>query len=184
MSSSSPEAGEGKEMTVASRNRPEPRKSMRKRILPSVKSHPTSAEEEWLDVSELGEVELTSEDPAHPIESALLPGGGPGWRAAEPGAQVIRLRFVEPQDLRRIRLVFEEHHAARTQEFVLRWSGARGEPHRDLIRQQYNFSPPGTTREIEEFEVELEGVASLELSIVPDLAGGEHRASLAEWRLR
>ena len=33
----------------------------------------------------LAEVEITSEDAAHPIESALLPGRASGWRAAGPG---------------------------------------------------------------------------------------------------
>jgi hypothetical protein len=157
---------------------------MRKQILTSVKPDPVSADGEWLDVSELAEAELTSEDPAHPIEAALQPVEGSGWRAAEPGAQVIRLHFAVPQHLRCIRLTFQEPRAARTQEFALRWSGARGEPYRELVRQQYNFSPPGTAREVEEYDVELHGVASLELSIVPDVSGGEHRASLAEWRLR
>ena len=59
----------------------------------------------WKD---LAEVEITSEDAAHPIESALLPGSTSGWRAAEPGKQTIRLLFANPQRLRRIWLNFEE----------------------------------------------------------------------------
>jgi len=50
------------------------------------------------------------------------------------------------------------------------------------VRQQYHFSPSGATEEIEEFQVELEGVAALELTIIPNLSGGSY-ASLAQLRL-
>jgi hypothetical protein len=65
-------------------------------------------------------VEVTSEDTAYLIESALLLGEKRGWRAAKPGTQTIRLIFDEPQNLRRIWLVFDETETRRTQEFLLR----------------------------------------------------------------
>ncbi|MFN2566478.1 MAG: hypothetical protein ABR499_15890 [Gemmatimonadaceae bacterium] len=154
---------------------------MHKRIVMPTTSVPASG---WLDVERLAEVELTSEDAAHPIESALRPGGGgSGWRAAGPGEQTVRLRFGEPQRLRRVRLVFEEREAPRTQEFVLRWSADGGRSYREVVRQQYVFSPPGTGREIEDYAVDLQDVTALELSIVPDIGGGAGRASLTEWSL-
>jgi hypothetical protein len=52
-----------------------------------------------------------------------------------------------------------------------------------LVRQQYNFSPPATTREVEDYTVNLDRVTALELSIVPDISGGEARASLARLQL-
>jgi hypothetical protein len=156
---------------------------MRKRILAPTAPGPTAGAGDWLDVEQVAEVELTSEDPAHPIEHALRPGDGTGWRAAEAGTQVIRLRFDAPQRLRRIRLVFQEDVVERTQEFSIRWSSDGGRSYREAIRQQYNFSPPGTTREIEEYEVEMDGVSTLELTISPDLGGGRHSASLSELRL-
>jgi hypothetical protein len=51
------------------------------------------------------------------------------------------------------------------------------------MRQQYNFSPPGATREIEDQRVELNNVTALELRIVPDISGGSARASLAQMRI-
>lgn len=156
---------------------------MRKRLLGSVPSSPSSESADWLEVEQVAEVELTSDDPAYPVEGALRPGNGPGWRAAGAGTQVIRLHFDVPQHLRRIRLVFEERDVARTQEFALRWSSDGGQSYRELVRQQYNFSPPGTVREIEEYDMDLREVSSLELRIVPDVSGGECRASLEEWRL-
>jgi hypothetical protein len=137
----------------------------------------------WLDVERHAEVEVTSEDPAHPIESALLPGSTSGWLAGEPGAQAIRLRFDSPRRVERIRLVFDEHDATRTQEFVLRWSADGGRTYRDIVRQQYTFSPPGTTHEVEDYAVELRGVTAVELHIVPDISGGPTRASLSAWTL-
>jgi hypothetical protein len=71
----------------------------------------------------------------------------------------------------------------RTQQFVLRWSSNGGRSYREIVRQQYNFSPPGTTREREDYAVDLDGVTTLELNIVPDISGGPARASLAQLRL-
>jgi hypothetical protein len=39
----------------------------------------------WLDLDRLAQVEITSESVEHPIESALIPDRGWGWRAAQPG---------------------------------------------------------------------------------------------------
>lgn len=156
---------------------------MRKRILAPMTHDASPAASGWMDVEQVAEVVLTSEDADHPIESALRPGDGPGWRAGEPGRQTIRLRFDVPQQLQRIRLVFQEHGAARTQEFVLRWSSDGGVSFREILRQQYTFSPPGTTHEVEDYAVDLSGVTALELAIIPDIHGSESYASLSEWRL-
>lgn len=154
---------------------------MRKRFM-NIRSGKPPAED-WLDVSKVAQVELTSEDPRHPIESALLSGTHVGWRAAESGPQTIRLLFDKPQGVRRIRLEFEEIETARMQEFVLRWSGEVGKPQREIVRQQWNFSPPGTVHETEDYKVHLSDVTVLELEIVPDKSGGEARASLLSLRL-
>jgi len=155
---------------------------MQKRLV--VASGPTNVtEESWLDLEAMAQVELTSEDPERPIEGALLPNGQPGWRAAEPGTQSIRLLFHQPQRLRRILLRFDEHAVERTQEFALRWSPDGGRSSRDLVRQQYSFSPSGSTRELEDFNVDLPSVTALELTIMPDQGRGQAYACLSEWRL-
>jgi len=140
-------------------------------------------EESWLDLEAMAQVELTSEDPAHPIEGALLPNGQSGWRAAEPGNQSIRLLFHQPQRLRRILLRFDERGQERTQEFSLTWSRDGGRSSHDLIRQQYTFSPGGSTSEVEDLNVDLPSVTALELTIIPDQGQGHAHACLAEWRL-
>jgi hypothetical protein len=127
-------------------------------------------------------LELTSEDETHPIEAALS-SRDQGWRAASPGAQTIRLIFYRPQWLQQINLVFKETETSRTQEFVLRWRSEADQGFREIVRQQWNFSPPQTGREIEDYRVDLASVKVLELVIVPDIGGGSAYASLENLRL-
>src|SRR5579864_2416771 len=136
-----------------------------------------------MDVDRMASVEVSSEESDYPIESALLLKGKRGWRAANPGMQTIRLIFDEPQKLRRILLVFEDTENSRTQEFVLRWSPDIESSFRQIVRQQWNFSPPDSVRKTEDYAVELSEVKVLELGIIPDKSGGEVRASLVSLRV-
>jgi hypothetical protein len=156
---------------------------MLKRIIGHDPQDARGSDPDWLNVEPLAQVEVTSEDAAHPIEAALLPAAAPGWRASHSGPQTVRLVFDQPQRLRRIYLEFREDELERTQEFVLRWSSNRGQSYGEIVRQQYNFSPPATTRECEDYSVDLDGVTTLELSIVPEISGGPARASLAQLRV-
>jgi len=156
---------------------------MLKRIIGQDARDVSPAHPHWLNVDALAQVEVTSEDAAHPIESGLLPGTESGWRAAAPGPQTVRLVFNQPQKIKLLHLEFHEQELERTQQFVLRWSSNGGQSYREIVRQQYNFSPPGATRECEDYPVDLDGVTTLELSIVPNISGGPARASLAQLRL-
>jgi hypothetical protein len=156
---------------------------MRKRIIGHGPREVAAVEPVWLDLERLTQVEITSEAADFPIESALIPDMGSGWRAAQPGEQTIRLLFDEPLRLQRLHLVFHEGERERTQEFILRWSSDGGQSYREIVRQQYNFSPPEAVREVEDYDVDLDGVTALELSIVPDISGGRTRASLAQLRV-
>lgn len=156
---------------------------MRKRIINQDPQDASPTNQRWLNVETLAQVEVSSEDAAHPIESSLIPGAGSGWRAARPGEQTIRLLFDEPQRIRRLYLLFQEDANERTQQFVLRWSSDGGQSYREIVRQQYNFSPPGATSECEDYTVDLDSVTALELSIVPNISGGPVCASLAQLRL-
>ncbi|MEW6734968.1 MAG: hypothetical protein AB1489_27000 [Acidobacteriota bacterium] len=155
---------------------------MRKRIIDQ-NSRDSSSNENWLDLEHLAEVEITSEDIAHPIESALIYGSKPGWQASQPGEQVIRLLFDKPQSINHIRLVFNEDRQERRQEFLLRWSVDNGRSYQEIVRQQYNFNPSTTTREVEDYQVKLDGLTVLELKINPDISSNSVYASLAELRL-
>lgn len=155
---------------------------MRKNII-SAKPADSLPDGKWLDLENIAEVEITSEDPDHPIENALVPGASAGWRASEPGKQSIRIVFDQPRQVRRIWIHFEELHLERTHEFVLRWSPDNGNTFHDIIRQQWNFSPQGMREETENVFLDLVGVTLLELTITPDISGGEARASLAQLRV-
>jgi hypothetical protein len=141
-------------------------------------------DEGWLDLDREVVVEVTSEEKEYPVEAALVLEEMRGWRAAASGTQTIRLLFDKPQRLTRISLVFEETDIERTQEFVLRWSPDSGRSFREIVRQQWNFSPPNTIREVEEYHVELSDATVLELVIVPDISRGAACASLKSLRLR
>src|SRR6266511_53110 len=70
---------------------------MRKRISSQPQRESASANQGWRELEALAQVEVTSEDAAQPLESALLPGGTAGWRAESPGEQTVRLLFDMPQ---------------------------------------------------------------------------------------
>ena len=156
---------------------------MRKRLITPAQENIRTRSEGWLDVERAAVVEVTSEDQDYPVEGAFGSAEARGWRAAAPGVQTIRLIFDHPQRLTRIALVFEESETARTQEFVLWWSPDAGGSVNEIVRQQWNFSPPQTIREVEEYRVDLSGVAVLELVINPNIGGGVARASLENFRI-
>lgn len=156
---------------------------MRKRIVgPSSIHESPNFLAKWLDLEQIATVEVTSEDPNFPIDS-VFNGNGPGWRAQGKGQQQIRIIFDQPVSIRRIHLRFAEPDRERTQEFTLKCSMAQGGPLKEIVRQQWNFSPAASTSEVEDYQVDLQEVVTLELDIRPDVAGGDAVATLAEWRV-
>ena len=125
-----------------------------------------SAGTDWIDLLSLATAEISSEDPAFPVENALEPGDIRGFRAGLPGLQSIRLTFDYPRPIRKIRLKFEEETTSRSQEFSITVSHADGS-RREIIRQQWTFSPGDSTTEVEEYTVQLDDVLSLELTVDP-----------------
>ncbi|OJW10292.1 MAG: hypothetical protein BGO49_07025 [Planctomycetales bacterium 71-10] len=134
-----------------------------------------------IDVAAVATVLVTTEDPEHPVEHAFDARSGPGgtrWVAGEMGEQVLILAFDAPQAIRRVVLEVEERDVTRTQELQLAVSGDGGETYRELLRQEYNFSPPGTAFEREEWTVAAESVTHLRLVIKPDKGGKPCRATI------
>jgi uncharacterized protein (DUF736 family) len=157
---------------------------MRKRIVgPPPNQKRSKFPETWLDLEQIATVEVTSEHPNFPVESVFTASNGAGWRARERGEQQIRIIFDQPMSVKRIHLRFVETEVERTQEFTIRWASAEGGPTEEVVRQQWNFSPAGSTSEVEDYEVCLDGVSALELAIRPDLVRGDAPATLAEWRI-
>ncbi|MGE5192837.1 MAG: carbohydrate-binding protein [Deltaproteobacteria bacterium] len=134
----------------------------------------------WWDLTErVAEVAVTSENPDYPVDSMLA--GGHEWRAAETGEQTIRLTFADPQLVSHVLLRFVEKDMERTQEFTLGWAGEDEGLFRNLVRQQWTFSPQGATEEVEHYHFDLRGVRAVELTIRPGRP--DATASLAEFRL-
>ena len=156
---------------------------MRKKIINPIQQRNDPPDQNWLNLEELAVVEITSEDDAYPIESALLLEKVSGWRSSDPGKQTIRLIFNCPQRLHWIRLSFVESNIERTQEYILRWSPDGGQSYQEIVRQQWNFSPQGATSEKEDYQVELPAVTVIELSINPDISSNNAFATLEQLRI-
>jgi hypothetical protein len=156
---------------------------MRKTRLSPIGNSSGESGHDWLDLEQAARVEVSSEAEGYPVEGALVKDVRGGWRDSAPGIQTIRLLFDHPQTIRVIRLVFKEKEFARTQEFVLRWLPQGTRDWKDVVRQQWNFSPPVTEDECEEYRVNLPSATGLELGVRPDISGGEARASLESLEL-
>jgi hypothetical protein len=153
---------------------------LRKQILEPATREPAGASE-VLDVSGLARVLVSSEERDHPVDLAFDGRGGPGatrWIASETGEQTLIVAFDRPQAVRAIRLEVEELERARTQELRVALSDDGGNRYREVVRQEYNFSPPGTSFERERWSTEATGVTHVRVVIRPDKGGGPCRASL------
>jgi len=158
---------------------------LRKQLIGQEVTKPNrAAQDTWLDLEKLASVEITSEDSAFPIENALIASNtaGAGWQASATGPQTLRIHFDQPQKIRRIHLRFVEREHERGQEFLLSYLGA-GAPKREIVRQQWTFSPGGASEEIEDYIVDLENVATIELTIDADRGNDRTPATLAELRI-
>jgi hypothetical protein len=155
---------------------------MRKTHIEMNPSTMDNAEAKWIDLSDHATAEISSEDPNHPLEHALEFGSNEGWRAASPGKQKIRFIFDSPQQIKRIRLEFIEEEVSRSQEFALHVT-TLSQPRREILRQQWSFSPEGSTIELESYTVDLHGVTMIDLEIDPGRHDMEVFASLRAFLL-
>ena len=156
---------------------------MRKTLINQPIENTIPSELDYLDLEHLAQVEISSEYQEYPIESAFAEGSESYWRAALPGEQTIRLIFDQPQAIKHIFLLSDEQEQPRTQEFVLLWRKDNEDYFREILRQQFHFSPPHSTQETENYTVDLKQLKALELRIVPDISGGEVCAKLTRLRL-
>lgn len=158
---------------------------MRKTIVGAEDAVKSPSDGVWLDLETMARVEISSEDAAFPIEHALGVAATTGWRAAVTGPQVVRIYFDAPQKVRRIQVHVIERMAERSQEFAIFAETESGR--REVVRQQFTFSPDGSSKEIEDYSVELNGVTMVELKIDPDRSHdpklSQHYASLQSLRL-
>ena len=159
---------------------------LRKQIL----SEPSAAGVPRADVKDipaLATVLVTSEAPGHPVDYLFDASGGPGgtrWIAGADGEQTLVLAFDAPQTIRAIGIEAEEPSATRTNVLVISLSGDGGRTYQERIRQEFNFSQPGTTFEREEWAVPAERITHVRVVIQPDKGHAPHRATLTSLTVR
>jgi hypothetical protein len=154
--------------------------TLRKTVLKTAGSRPQASTGE-LDIAALASVEVSSEDPRQPVENAFDRNRGPGaseWVAQDAGEQSIVLAFDSAQTIRRIAIEVEEKQVSRSQQIRILASRDHGSSYDALLQQGFNFSPPGTSFEREQWQVDLQGVTHLQVRILPDIDGKPCQARL------
>jgi hypothetical protein len=159
---------------------------LRKHLL-TEQSSPSAPQTDEIAIAELATVWVTSEAADHPIDAVFDHPRGPGgsrWVAATTGEQRLIVAFDAPQSIRTVTLEVEEQDETRTQVLHVSVSTDGGQTYQELRRQEYTFSPPGTTFEREEWAVTVNGVTHLQLVITPDKGGRPCRATLTSLVVR
>jgi hypothetical protein len=93
------------------------------------------------------------------------------------------LLFDSPQTIRKIGVEIEELAVSRTQELSVSVSSDRRRTYRALVRQEFDFSPPGTSFERELWFTSEGAVTHLRLEIKPDKGGRREQATLTSLTL-
>jgi hypothetical protein len=158
---------------------------LRKDIIPTrpVESTPFQGQ---IPVAEVATMQVTSEQDGHPIDRVVDDRCGPEssrWMADGPGEQTLVLVFDVPQTIRIVGLEVEEPSLSRTQELSVAVSSDGGRSYRELMRQEFAFSPPGTTCEREVWSVAADGVTRLRIDAKPDKGGRIGQATLTSLSL-
>jgi hypothetical protein len=132
-----------------------------------------SAENAWLNLDDVAEVTISA-------GGQRVSRRAGAWSAACPGEQLIEIRFRRPTTVSRVRVVSREAEQSRTQEMTIWASLRRGERHREVLRQQFDFSPGAATEQAQEYVVQLEDVSALQVRIVPSIDGRRAAACVTD----
>jgi F5/8 type C domain len=161
--------------------------------LPRIRKRPMEAEAHRsgrdageIDIAGCATIAYSSEDPSHPVEHLLDEQSGPGatrWISARPDTiEHIVVEFDRPLTISRLAYEVEETMRERTQEVRVEVSEDGGRSYRQILVQEYNFSPGGATYQREEPRVNLRQATHLRLTIVPN-KNGSGSATLTTLRL-
>jgi F5/8 type C domain len=148
--------------------------SLRKRLLSE--SHGRVPDDGGhLDLGTCATIAFSSEDPDHPIDNLLDNRSGTGgtyWAAAQQDTtEQILIEFDFPQSISRLFYEVEESQRERTQEIRVEVSSDEGRTYRQLVVQEYTFSPRGATLQREDLRLNVKDVNQLRLTIVPHKSG-------------
>jgi F5/8 type C domain len=158
---------------------------LRKRQLEADEATSGRAADE-VDIAGCATIAYSSEDPAHPIEHLLDGRSGPGarrWISARPDVvDNIVVEFDRPQTISRLVYEVEEAERERTQEVRVDVSEDGGRTYRQILVQEYTFSPRGATYQREHQRLNLQQITHLRVTIVPN-KNGSGTATLTSLRL-
>lgn len=139
-----------------------------------------------LDLVALATIHYSSEDPDHPVEHMFDGCSGRGatrWMSARCDAtEQIVIAFTYPVNISRMAFEVEETLVGRTQEVRVEYSADAGRTYRQVLVQEYTFSPQGSTCQQENLALELRDVTHLRLIIVPN-KGGSGKATITSLQL-
>jgi hypothetical protein len=139
-----------------------------------------------VDIAGCATIAYSSEDLAHPIENLLDDRSGVGgtyWAGARSDAtEQIVIEFDAPQSISRLVYEVEETRLERTQEVRIEVSSDSGRTYRQLLAQDYTFSPQGATFQREDLRLNVSAVTHLRLTIMP-AKNGSGKATLVSLRL-
>jgi len=158
---------------------------VRKRLLEDARLLPPSSSAE-VNVTAGATIGYSSEEPAHPIDN-MFDGrdgaGGTYWASSQENrAEILLIEFDQPQNISRLILEAEERQLERTQEIRLEVSCDAGISFRQLLVQEFVFSPRGATFQREDLRVSVAGASHFRLTVVPN-KNGSGRAKLTSLRL-
>jgi hypothetical protein len=96
---------------------------------------------------------------------------------------MIEIRFHHPTSVSRLRVVSSEVEQLRTHEMTMWASVHRGARHREVLRQQFTFSPNGATEKSKKYTLQLEDMSTIQLRIVQSIDGRPAVARVSELRV-
>lgn len=128
-----------------------------------------------IDIPSSAALAYSSEDPHNPLEHFIDGRCGAGathWASARPNVtEQIVLEFDHPQRISRLVYEVEECCHPRTQQVRVEVSADGGRTYRQVLAQDYTFSPQGATFQHEDLRLELPAITHLRLTIVPNKDG-------------
>jgi F5/8 type C domain len=163
---------------------PSPSRLRKRPLQPGGAASAGTADE--IDIAGCATILYSSEQPAHPVEHLLDGRSGPGgtrWISARPDMiEQIVVEFDQPQAISRLVYEVEEAERERTQEVRVEVSEDGGRTYRQILVQEYTFSPAGATYQSEDQRFDLRQASHLRLTIVPN-KNGSGTATLTTLRL-
>jgi hypothetical protein len=159
--------------------------TIRKRLLDETDIHRPLAVGE-IDIAEAAVIAYSSEHPGHPIEHLIDGSSGRSatrWVSARADAiEQIVIEFGTPQSISRLIYEVQEAEQSRTQEVRLEVSTDGGQTYRQVLVQEYTFSPRGAIFQREDLRLDLKQVSHLRLIVVPN-KNGSGMATLSNLQL-